>query len=179
MSEENKSETAGAGPQKRDRKPSLKTKGGRSRGEVHDSDKRQNELQKRHAERHAELGRENEERKTRQVFDTKLATDAFVGRHPDEPVKSEDDEARKVGVIGRGRKVKTVPQKTDGMVTDQVVVDPLPHAGLLPGATPLTEPQKTQEVLDEHTGRRGADKSGGSSKKERAEAQKAADQADT
>jgi hypothetical protein len=178
MSEEKKSETAGAGAQKRDRKPSLKTRDERM-PIAHDSEKRQSQLQKRHAEQHAERGRENEERKTRQVFDTKLATDAFVGRHPDEPVKSEDDEARKVGVIGRGRKVKTVPQKTDGMVTDQVVVDPLPHAGLLPGATPLTEPQKTQEVLDEHTGRRGADKSGGSSKKERAEAQKAADQADT
>lgn len=141
-------------------------------------EKRQDSAQKDAVERHEAMLEEAEMRNLRPLVNTKLAVKEFVGRIPGEPVKEQEEEDNKAGQHGFGpgvidavSNVKTVPLKVHDKVVDRIVVDPLPHGGQLPGATMLTEPQRVQAVLDEHTGNKG--KAKGASKAELEEAEKA------
>jgi hypothetical protein len=118
----------------------------------------QKERQQQAVERHKAFMAENEARHLAQSTPIKLSTKEFVGKVPNEPDKSDLEEARKQGHVGNGPGVadpvefKTIPQTHDGEVVDRIVLTPDIVKRGVPGATPLNEPQRTQATVDAHVG---------------------------
>jgi len=164
MSEEKNTEAKA--PVKRDRKPVLKT-GKTASSATEDTHKRQTRLQQEAVERHEKGLTETQRRNLELSTPTKLSTKEFVGKVPGEPHKDEEEEARKqnggVGkeagadrfAIARPTEFPIIKQEAHGDTVDSIVASPSLLENGVPGATQLTEPQKTQATVDAHRSKGG------------------------
>lgn len=127
----------------------------------HVSDKEQGNRQKAAVEAHEARVADIQARNIALSTPIKLSVKEFVGKVVSEPDKDPMEEARKQGTVGSGPGVmdetefETIEQKAHGKVVDRIVITDAIRESGVPGATPLTEPQKTQAVIDEEVGKKG------------------------
>ena len=127
----------------------------RMTAEPYDADV-QKQRQKDAVERHEAQVAEAQQRAAAPLIPTKLSDTGFVGKIKEEPHLEPEIASNKKGTKGFGPGVvhppefEVIDQKTHGKVTDKIVVTPQLKETGLPGATPLTEPQKVQQVIDAH-----------------------------